>query len=269
MATEQNTLEVVATTVEEAIERGLDDLKLSIDDVEIETLDEGSKGFLGLGMRQAKIKITLKPGVTSEALKKLAVVEQPKPEKVEKAPVTVPQKAPEKKVSAKAEPSKADAYGEDPILRTARETVSELLEKMHVFAQVTATYTDVLDENGQAGVLVEVSGDDLSILIGRKSETLNSLQYVTSLIIGKKLAKWVPLSIDVEGYRGRRERQLKQLALRMAEQAVTTGRRQTLEPMPANERRIIHLALRDHPQVVTESTGEEPNRKLTIVPKKN
>jgi spoIIIJ-associated protein len=269
MATDQNTLEVVATTVEEAIERGLDDLKLSIDDVEIETQDEGSKGFLGLGMRQAKIKITLKPGVTSETLKKLAAAEQPKPEKVEKAPEKAPQKTPEKKAPVKAEPSAGDSFGEDPILQTARETVSELLEKMHVFGQVTATYTDVLDENGQAGVLVEVSGDDLSILIGRKSETLNSLQYVTSLIIGKKLAKWVPLSIDVEGYRGRRERQLKQLALRMAEQAVSTGRRQTLEPMPANERRIIHLALRDHPQVVTESTGDEPNRKLTIVPKKN
>lgn len=270
MATE-NSLEVTATTVEEAIERGLDDLKLSIDDVEIETLDEGSKGFLGLGMRQARILITLKPGVTSEILKKMVIAEQPKPAKVEKAPEkAAPVKAaPAKPAPVKTENNAASDFGEDPVLQTARETVSELLEKMHVFAQVTATYTDVLDENGQAGILVEVTGDDLSILIGRKSETLNSLQYVTSLIIGKKLAKWVPLSIDVEGYRGRRERQLKQLALRMAEQAVSTGRRQTLEPMPANERRIIHLALRDHPQVVTESTGDEPNRKLTIVPKKN
>ncbi len=78
----------------------------------------------------------------------------------------------------------------------------------------------------------------------------------------------MPLTIDVEGYRGRRERQLRQLALKMAEQAIATGRRQILEPMPANERRIVHLALRDHPQVITESTGEEPNRKLTIVLKK-
>jgi spoIIIJ-associated protein len=266
MATEQNSMEVVATTVEEAIEKGLDDLKLSIDDVEIETLDDGSKGFLGLGMRQARILITLKPGVSSETLKKLVPVVQPKVEKPARQ-AEKPARQPEKPA---AEEKKTGAeFGEDPILQTARETVSELLEKMHVFAQVTSTYTEVLDENGQAGVLVEVTGDDLSILIGRKSETLNSLQYVTSLIIGKKLAKWVPLSIDVEGYRGRRERQLKQLALRMAEQAVSTGRRQTLEPMPANERRIIHLALRDHPQVTTESTGDEPNRKLTIVPKKN
>jgi spoIIIJ-associated protein len=261
MVDETATMEVVAPTVEEAIEKGLDDLKLSIDDVDVETVDEGSKGFLGIGIRQAKILITVKNGKMPEHLRKPApapaAVKPAVKAEAKPAPVVEPKKT---------EPTSKEV--EDAILRTARETVSELLEKMHVFAQVTSTYTDVLDENGQAGVLVEVTGDDLSILIGRKSETLNSLQYVTSLIIGKKLAKWIPLTIDVEGYRGRRERQLKQLALRMAEQAVATGRRQVLEPMPANERRIIHLALRDHPQVTTESTGEEPNRKLTIVLKK-
>lgn len=258
MVQEQSTLEVIAPTVEEAIEKGLEDLHLSIDNVDIETIDEGSKGFLGIGIRQAKILITLKAGVISAFLKKPApVTVEPKVEKK-------PHKVPDQK------PDASNSYnGEDPILKTAREVVSELLEKMQVSAhQVTSTFTDSVDENGQAGVLVEVTGDDLSILIGRKTETLNSIQYISSLIIGKKLAKWIPLTIDVEGYRGRRERQLKQLALRMAEQAISTGRKQVLEPMPANERRIIHLALRDHPQVTTESTGEEPNRKLTIVLKK-
>lgn len=254
MAEDQPTYEVIATTVEEAIEQGLDDLKLSIDDVEIETVDEGSKGFLGLGIRQAKIIISLKPGVKTPE-KMLQVT--PKPEKVVK-PRT--KKQPSEPVAA--------FNGEDPTLRVARETVSELLEKMHVFAQVTSTFSENTDENGEQAVLVEVTGDDLSILIGRKTETLNSIQYVASLIIGKRLEKWIPLTIDVEGYRGRRERQLIQLATRMAEQAIATGRRQVLEPMPANERRIIHLALRDHPQVITESSGEEPNRKLTIILKK-
>ncbi len=254
MAEDQPTYEVFATTVEEAIEQGLDDLKLSIDDVEIVTVDEGSKGFLGLGIRQAKIIISLKPGVqTPEKMLQLI----PKPEKVVKP-------------RSKKQPSEpvATFNGEDPTLRVARETVSELLEKMHVFAQVTSTFSENTDENGEQAVLVEVTGDDLSILIGRKTETLNSIQYVASLIIGKRLEKWIPLTIDVEGYRGRRERQLIQLATRMAEQAIATGRRQVLEPMPANERRIIHLALRDHPQVITESSGEEPNRKLTIILKK-
>ena len=113
-------------------------------------------------------------------------------------------------------------------------------------------------------VLVEITGKDLSILIGRRAETLNSLQYVTSLMLNQELGKWTPLMIDVQGYRFRRERQLRQLARRMADQVVQTGRRQVLEPMPANERRLIHLELRYHPFVTTESTGEEPNRKTTI-----
>jgi spoIIIJ-associated protein len=124
------------------------------------------------------------------------------------------------------------------------------------------------DPKEEAVVLVEIQGDDLSILIGRRSETLNALQYIASLIVGKELGEWVPMIIDVQGYRARRERQLRQIARRMAEQAIHTGKRQILEPMPANERRIIHMELHDHPQVTTESLGEEPNRKVTIFPKK-
>lgn len=254
MTEERTNLEVIAPTVEEAIEKGLADLAMSIDDVEIETIDEGSKGLFGLGGRQARIKITLKGQLPTQEVAKV------------KKPVRVTQKPAqtEKKIESKP----VSINGEDPILRTARETVSELLEQMHTHAQVTSTFMDEPDDKGQIGVLVEVTGEDLSVLIGRKTETLNALQYITSLIVGKRLEKWIPLVIDVEGYRNRRERQLKQLALRMADQAITTGRRQTLEPMPANERRIVHLALRDHPQVTTESTGEEPFRKLTILPKK-
>ena len=253
MANIRTSLEVTALTVEEAIEQGLDELGLSVDDVEIETIDEGSKGFLGLGSKLAKIIIHYNKQVE----------ETKKPQK--SAPVKAKQT---EKKPVKPEVVRSQTFsGEETELQTSRETVSELLEKMGISAQVTSTFLDD-DPSHNEGVLVEVTGKDLSILIGRRSETLNALQYIASLIVGKRLEKWVPLTIDVEGYRDRRERQLKQLALRMAEQAVSTGRKQMLEPMPANERRIIHLALRDHPQVVTESTGEEPNRKLTIIPKK-
>ena len=112
--------------------------------------------------------------------------------------------------------------------------------------------------------IVNIEGKDLSILIGRRSETLNAMQYITSLIVNKELGRWVPTQIDVQGYRIRRERQLRQLGRRMAEQAIQSGRKQTLEPMPANERRVIHLELREHSQVFTESVGEEPYRKVTI-----
>jgi spoIIIJ-associated protein len=114
---------------------------------------------------------------------------------------------------------------------------------------------------------VDVHGEDLSGLIGRHAETLNAFQYVASLMVGKETQQWVQLVVDVEGFRSRRERQLKQLANRMAEQVMKTGRRGSLEPMPSNERRIIHLELRGHPAVTTESTGEEPHRKVVVVPK--
>jgi spoIIIJ-associated protein len=114
---------------------------------------------------------------------------------------------------------------------------------------------------------VDVSGNDLSILIGRQAETLNALQYIAGLMVGKELGRSIPVVIDVEGYRQRRTQQINQLARRMADQAVKTGRRQVLEPMPANERRLIHIELRNHPQVMTESVGEEPHRKVTIIPK--
>jgi spoIIIJ-associated protein len=139
---------------------------------------------------------------------------------------------------------------------------------MHIDAKVGAKYVAPIDERDQRMVQVEILGRDLSILIGRRSETLNSLQYISSLIVAKEYGEWVPLMIDVQGYRERRERQLKVLARRMAEQGVHTGRRQNLEPMPANERRVIHMELRDHEYVMTESVGEEPNRKVTIILKK-
>ena len=157
---------------------------------------------------------------------------------------------------------------DDHKLQVSVQVVHELLERMKVTAEVNAHYMESSDPKEEAVVLVEIQGDDLSILIGRRSETLNALQYIASLIIGKELGEWVPMMIDVQGYRARRERQLRQIARRMAEQAVHTGKRQVLEHMPANERRIIHMELHDHPQVTTESLGDEPNRKVTISLKK-
>jgi spoIIIJ-associated protein len=136
---------------------------------------------------------------------------------------------------------------------------------MKIPAEVTGRVVEPEDDKDHHMLLVEVAGKDLSILIGRRSETLNALQYVASLILCEKAGNWVPLTIDVQGYRFRRERQLRQMARRLADQVVQTGRKQVLEPMPANERRIIHLELRYHPFVTTESVGEEPYRRTTII----
>jgi spoIIIJ-associated protein len=151
------------------------------------------------------------------------------------------------------------------ILHVAEDTVSELLERMHVRADVSAQFGAADELRSRVPVNVEITGKDLSILIGRQAETLNALQYIAGLMVSKEVGRSLTLVIDVQGYRKRREQQLRQLARRMADQAIKTGRRQVLEPMPANERRIIHIELRDHPQVITESVGEEPRRKVTIL----
>jgi spoIIIJ-associated protein len=262
MNQKRTSLEIIAPSVEEAVDKGLQDLGLTRDEVEVEVLDEGSRGLFGLGSRQARIRLTIK-GASTKRVERKAVEEEQ---------TYTPEKVVERgDVEAAAEPGEAvseqEKLEQDYVLRVARETVSELLDKMRVNAEVTSYYGERDEPGSRKPVRVDIHGQDLSILIGRKAETLNALQYITHLIIGKELERSVPLVVDVEGYRVRREKQLKQLAQSMAEQAVATGRRQILEPMPSNERRLVHIALRDHPKVYTESIGEEPRRKVTIVPK--
>jgi len=253
------TLEVIAPTVEEALVKGLAQLGLPADAVSMEVLDAGTKGLFGLGGRQVRVRLTVKTneGETPEEKTHPASKPNQRPASTSKANPKPKQKEPV---------SKKSTNGQDELLDLAEATVSKLLNHMNLQAQVSAHFSET-DREDRRTILVDVRGDDLSILIGRRSETLNAFQYVTSLMVGKEVQQWVQLVIDVEGYRSRREQQLRRMARRMAEQTVKTGRRQTLEPMPANERRIIHLELRDHPAVITESMGEDPYRKVCIIPK--
>jgi spoIIIJ-associated protein len=235
---ERTTLEVIAPSVEEAVSRGLEQLGVPSEMVDVDVLDEGSKGFLGLGGRQVRVRLTLKSvGANPQA--------RPAPQ---------------------ADSAPAAAQG-DSLLDFCVQTTGDLLAKMKIKARVEAKYGET-DAEGEVPVLIDIRGDDLSVLIGRRAETLNALQYILALIVSKEASRWVQVIVDVEGYRARRERQLRQLASRMAEQAVRTGKRQLLEPMSAAERRIIHLELRGHETVTTESVGDEPNRKVSIVLKK-
>jgi spoIIIJ-associated protein len=257
MNSQHATLEIIAPTINEAIEKGLAELELNRDAVDIEILDEGSRGLFGLGSHQARVRLIVKQDVptTTEPDIVTSSSELPYSDIAEEEPAVKSIRIPP-----------ANAKEQIP-LHVAQETVSELLAKMHIEAQVEASYGEVDDVRGTRAILVDLSGKDLSILIGKRSETLNALQYIARLIVSKELGENITLVIDVEGYRTRRERQLRQLAHRMAEQAVKTGRKQTLEPMPPNERRIIHIELREDAHVTTESFGEEPHRKVTIIPK--
>jgi spoIIIJ-associated protein len=261
MTNQKTKLEIIAPTVEEAIERGLMQLGLTRDRVDVEVLDEGSRGFLGIGSRQARVRLALKDLVveTAPAAVTPRTEAEDEPSVAALAPTETEESAQLKAILGEEE---------ERIAHVAHEVVAELLEKMKVKAEVTTRFVPPVDDRDQESVVVEVHGNDLSILIGRRSETLNALQYIASLIVSKEIGRWVPLMIDVQGYRSRRERQLQVLARRMAEQAINSGKRQTLEPMSASERRVIHLELRNHPDVETESIGEEPNRKVVIRLKK-
>jgi spoIIIJ-associated protein len=237
---ERATLEIIAPTVDEAVSRGLAELGLPREAVDVEVLDSGSRGLFGLGGRQVRVRLAVHGGQAG-----------------------TPEEAP---AGGDATAGEDAAAGEDDLLRISEKAVIEMLEKMHIRAGVQARYGEA-DEDGERPVQVDVRGDDLGVLIGRRAEILNAMQYLINLIVSKKVEHWVQVGVDVEGYRARRERQLRQMARRMADQAVRTGRRQVLEPMAASERRIIHLELREHPQVSTQSIGEEPGRKVTIVPK--
>ena len=153
--------------------------------------------------------------------------------------------------------------------KVAKEALEELLRRMKLTAQVEVS-PDAAEapESEVQPVALEVRGDDLGILIGRRGETLAALQYILRLIVAHHEKARVPLSIDVEGYKQRRYHSLRDLALRLAQRAVSTGQSMTLEPMPPDERRIVHLALSVNPDVTTQSVGEEEMRKVVIMPRK-
>lgn len=239
-------LEIIAPTVEEAVAQGAAELGLPEEALEVEVLDEGGGGLFGLGSRQARVRLTVRAGE-----------EQPEPQVAEAEARYAREPGAEQEMDEEAE-----------ALRITKDTVEELLERMNIEAKIDAHW-GTADTPGKIKPLhVDVHGDDLSILIGRRGKTLGALQYITRLIVGKELKRPVSVMIDVEGYRDRREQQLRRLARRMASQAIEMSRTMSLEPMPAYERRIIHIELRDDPQVETLSVGEGKRRKVTIIPKR-
>lgn len=199
-------IEIAAKTVESAVETALKELKVSREDVEIEVLEEPSKGLFGLlGSKMAKVRVTVK-----KSAKDIAI-----------------------------------------------EFLTEVLQKMGVKATV-----DGQIENGYLNLAIK--GSSLGLLIGRRGETLDALQYLTNLVVNRKAEKKVHVILDVEGYRKRREETLTRLARRLAEKVKKSGRKVMLEPMNPHERRIIHTALQNNADVTTYSEGDEPYRKVII-----
>jgi spoIIIJ-associated protein len=153
----------------------------------------------------------------------------------------------------------------DPEVEVSRTVVTDLLARMKIPSETNAHWVEPEDTRESRHVLVDVTGPDLGIMISRRAEALTALQQIARLIIARKLGDLVPVVVEMDGYRLKREQQLRRMARRAAEQAMERGRTVVLEPMPANERRIIHLELRDHTAVATESVGIGRQRKVTVV----
>jgi spoIIIJ-associated protein len=272
---ESRTIEASGPDIEAAITKGVADLGVSRADVIVEILEEPSRGLLGLGAKPAKVRLTLirAPKLAepiSVPASTAANVAQSEPSKAERPSGPKP-------LARASHDDIDDAWEEDGTLsdselaedaKVGAETLRELLGYLQMDAKVVATRAKAEDGEAQHWTL-EIQGRELGALIGRRGETLAALQYITRLIASRDLERRAHIVIDVEGYKARRETLLRRLAKRMADQAIQRGRTVSLEPMPPHERRIIHLALRDNPNVTTESVGEGDRRKVTIVPRRS
>lgn len=196
-------------TIEEAAQLAAADLNLTIDDVEIEVLEEPSKGFLGIGARSAKVRVVAKK--TSE--------------------------------------------------KTALEFVKETAEKMGLDLKITSRQSDNI-------IFIDIEGKDSGTIIGKRGQTLDSLQYLVNLVVNKNTDKYMKVVVNAENYREKRESTLEQLAIRLAGKVSKTRRSVRLEPMNPYERKVIHTTLQDDVRVNTKSEGEEPYRRVVIEPRR-
>lgn len=266
-------------TVEEATETGLAALGLKRSQVEIEILSRGSRGLLGFGAEDARVRIVPILSASQDVATKrdAPAPEQPKP--VKPAKPAAPKREETQPTPPKAAPrspaprpaltaTEAAALSDEQVGAIAAELLQGMLDRMDMRAQVQVVeYRGVLDADQDPPLVLNIEGEDLGILIGRRAETLGALQYLTRLMVNHRAHRWINLVVDVESYKARREEQLVRLAERMAERVVSTGRAVALEAMPPRERRIVHITLRNHPQVTTQSVGEGEQRKVTIIPR--
>lgn len=271
-------IRVSAKTVDDAITEALIQLGVTSDRLEYEVIEKGSAGFLGIGMKQAVIEARRKPEPKEEKIEE-PVVEEPVKAEPKKVETVQPQKAAAEKKAD--EPQKA-AF-EKAVEKEVKEEVKKETKLVEVQPQTIEAVEDFLKntmkamdmevelktEIDQDGALcVDMSGEHMGILIGKRGQTLDSLQYLANRVANKHQEGYVRVKLDTENYRARIEETLRHLAKNIAHKVKRNRRPVALEPMNPYERRIIHSALQSDPYVMTHSEGEEPFRKVVITLKK-
>ena len=244
-------VEVSAKTVDEAIDIALDELGLKRSEVSIEVLSAGKPGLFGIGGEQARVRVTALEEGTGRPLD---IEEEPSPRYIEGR---------DEGFESNIEVKDLDCEEVD----AASDFLKQMMDLMEIEAEcfVRAPET-AADGLGRATAVLDIVGEDLGLLIGRRGSTLSSLQYLVNVLVTRKLGSRVLVTVDVEHYHRRREDTLHGLANRMADRVRRSRRPVTLEPMPASERRIIHIALADDPSVETASVGQGDDRQVMIRP---
>jgi len=240
--------------IDEATQLALKDLKTTIDEVEVIILEEPSKGFLGLGSRLAKVRVERKK-VRAEDKKLPKEPEKREPKTRDREEKTESKKQSPVSVSSIATSRPADLKAVDE--HAALDFLRQISEKMGLALQIRAS------ENEEC-IYLDIEGKDAGTIIGKRGQTLDAIQYLTSLVVNKEKEKYIRVVVDAENYRGKREKTLEQLAERLASKVIKTRRSVRLEPMNPYERMVIHATLHSDPKVKTRSEGEEPYRRVII-----
>ena len=263
-------IEISAKTVDDAINEGLARLGTTSDKMEVDVIERESSGFLGLfGKHDAKVRVRLKeikpaPVVEKKVVKdiKPASVRNNVETKTEEKPVVDIQRKPKKKFDEieKIEPVSADR--QEKAKTDAIKFLTDVFKAMRLEASINVEFDAAENE-----LSIDVKAEDMGVLIGKRGQTLDSLQYIVSLAINKDSNEYVKVKLDSENYRIRRKETLENLAKNIASKVKRTGRQVSLEPMNSFERRIIHSALQGDPDCETFSEGNDPYRKVVVKPK--
>lgn len=258
------------TDVDTAVQLALADLKLTIDEVDVTVLEEPSRGFFGIGSKLALVRVEKKkaPEKTVSKKKEEKKTEEPKKAHTHKAVA----------VEKKKEEIKNDEPKEVIETVTPVEAVEEKLPEENLTVCENHIALDFLKEvtkemgldleisakTGEESLYIDIQGKDSGTIIGKRGQTLDAIQYLTSLVVNKENEKYTRVVVDAENYRARREKTLEALAYRLANKVAKSKRSVKLEPMNPYERKVIHATLQNHPKVVTRSEGQDPYRRVVI-----
>ncbi|NMM52238.1 RNA-binding cell elongation regulator Jag/EloR [Paenibacillus aquistagni] len=246
-----NTLIVSGKTIEEAVQKGLTELQTTKDLVTVQVLEQPSRGLFGLfGVRPAKVELTRI--TTKPAAVPVEAPSQSSDASSNHVAVSVDEQGEET-----AHSSNAKALSKEQGVEEAKKFVYDVAESMGLHIEITV-------DKRKDHLLFDIAGSDLGLIIGRRGQTLDSLQYLTNLVANRYSDQHLRITLDAEDFRARRKETLEALAERLANKAIRTRKEVMLEPMPPQERKIIHAKLQDHAKIKTYSKGEEPNRRIVI-----